>query len=63
MKQIRITLTEQQWIDLQNLIGEIPTKFGNPLVNLIMPNAEESQIAESDPIGGGGSGPQPPKTE
>lgn len=42
MKQIRITLTEQQWVDLQNLIGEIPTKFGNPLVNLLIPNAQET---------------------
>lgn len=52
MKQFRITLTEQQWIDLQNLIGEIPTKFGNPLVNLLIPNAQESQELESPPVGG-----------
>lgn len=47
MKQIRITLTEQQWIDLQNLIGEIPTKFGNPLINILIPNAQESVIEDT----------------
>jgi len=49
MKQFKITLTEQQWTDLQNLIGEIPTKFGNPLVNLLIPNAQESTLEEPKP--------------
>lgn len=72
MKQIRITLTEQILIDLQNMIGEIPTKWGNPLVNILIPNAQETSIGgiagtleESDPIGGGGGGgaPKPKPTQ
>lgn len=60
MKQFRITFTEEQWNQFENLIGELPTKFGVPMLNMINPNLQTTE-EDPKPIGGGGSGPQPPK--
>lgn len=63
MKQFRITLSEDQWNQFQNLIGELPTKFGVPFLNIINPNLQESVFEEpTQPIGGGGGSPVPPNT-
>jgi hypothetical protein len=40
MKQYKITFTEEQWNQFENLIGELPTKFGVPLLNMINPNLQ-----------------------
>lgn len=68
MKQYRLLFTEQEWLQFENLIGEIPTKFGNPLINLLIPKLQEMKLpenvqpTESDPkpIGGGGGSPIKP---
>lgn len=62
MKQYRLLFTEQEWLQIENLIGEIPTKFGNPLINLLIPKLQEMKSTENveptesnpKPIGGGG---------
>jgi hypothetical protein len=46
MKNYRLTFTEEQWTQFENLIGELPTKFGVPLLNMINPNL---QVAEDKP--------------
>ena len=46
MKKYKITLTEDQWNQFENLIGELPTKFGVPLLNMINPNL---QVGEEKP--------------
>lgn len=71
MKQYRLLFTEQEWLQVESLIGEIPTKFGNPLINLLIPKLQEMKVPEEitttedpKPIGGGGGGaPRPPKSE
>ena len=40
MKKYKITFTEEQWNQFENLIGELPTKFGVPLLNMINPNLQ-----------------------
>jgi hypothetical protein len=40
MKQFKITLTEEQWTQFESLIGELPTKFGVPLLNIVNPNLQ-----------------------
>lgn len=61
MKQFRITFTEQELAQFESLIGEIPTKWGNPLLNLYVPKLETVASEGNPPIGGGGSGPRPPE--
>lgn len=62
MKLFRITLTEDQWNQFQTLIGELPTKFGVPFLNMINPNLQESTLEEpTPPVGGGGGSPIKPK--
>jgi hypothetical protein len=66
MKQYRITFSEQEMAQFEALIGEIPTKWGNPLVNMYAQRLQESTIEEPKPkpIGGGGGGPvKPSKNE
>jgi hypothetical protein len=53
MKQFKITLTEDQWNQFENLIGELPTKFGVPLLNMINPNLQVAEETDTQPIGGG----------
>ena len=58
MKKFKITFTEQELIQFEQLIGEIATKWGNPLINLY---ASKIETLEEDtrPIGGGGGAPIP----
>lgn len=51
-----IKLTEEQFIQFEQILGEIPTKWGNPLVNLYVPNTTTTE-EEQD----GGGSPKPPK--
>jgi hypothetical protein len=53
MKQYKITLTEEQWNQFESLIGELPTKFGVPLLNMINPNLQSTEETDHKPIGGG----------
>lgn len=58
MKLIR--LTEEQFQQFESIIGEIPTKWGNPLVAIYAPVTTTEE--DPKPIGGGGGGPvKPPK--
>lgn len=41
------------------LIGEIPTKWGNPLLNLYVPKLEQTTLEDPTPIGGGAGGGAP----
>jgi len=75
MKTYRITLTEQQFQQFETIIGEMPTRFGNPLINIyansveimtedpkpIRPVKMNTQNVYEDPrpIGGGGGGGAP----
>ena len=63
MKQFKITLSEDQWNQFENLIGELPTKFGVPFLNMINPNLQSTEETDPQPIGGGGGAgsPRPPK--
>lgn len=65
MKKFRITFTEQEMAQFEQLIGEIPTKWGNPLLNLYVPKLETTEEDPPKPIGGGGGGggPKPPTQE
>lgn len=65
MKKFRITFTEQEMAQFEQLIGEIPTKWGNPLLNMYVPKLEETTEEDPKPIGGGGGAgsPRPPKNE
>jgi hypothetical protein len=58
MKQFRITFTEQEMAQFEQLIGETPTKFGNPLINMYVPKLETLE-EDPKPIGGGGGGGAP----
>ena len=58
MKTYRITLTEQQFQQFETIIGEMPTRFGNPLIN-IYANSVEIMTEDPKPIGGGGGGGAP----
>lgn len=51
MKKYRITFNEQEMAQFEALIGEIPTKWGNPLLNLYVPKLETT---ESEPPKKGG---------
>lgn len=64
MKKFRITFNEQEMAQFEQLIGEIPTKWGNPLLNLYVPKLETTE-EDPKPIGGGGGagGPKPPTQE
>jgi hypothetical protein len=53
MKQFKITFTEEQWNQFENLIGELPTKFGVPLLNMINPNLQVGEETDKKPSGGG----------
>jgi hypothetical protein len=59
MKQFKITLTEEQWNQFESLIGELPTKFGVPLLNIINPNLQSTEKTDPQPIGGGGGAGAP----
>lgn len=59
MKQFRITFTEQEMAQFEALIGEIPTKWGNPLLNLYVPKLEQTTLEDPTPIGGGAGGGAP----
>jgi hypothetical protein len=48
MKQYKITLTEEQWSQFENLLGELPTKFGVPLLNIINPNLQVGEEATKE---------------
>mgnify|MGYP003629783870 CR=1 FL=1 len=41
MRKLKLEFTEQEWQEVENLIGEIPTKYGNPLINLLIPKLQE----------------------
>jgi len=49
MKQYRITFSEQEMAQFEALIGEIPTKWGNPLINMYAQRLQESTIEEPKP--------------
>lgn len=48
MKNYRLQFTEAEWNAVENLIGEIPTKFGNPLINMLIPKLEEATLEEKE---------------
>jgi hypothetical protein len=50
MKQYRLKFTEEQWTQFENLIGELPTKFGVPLLNMINPNLQVSEDKYKDQV-------------
>jgi len=58
MKKYIITLTEDKFNQFEAIIGEMPTKFGNPLIN-IYANSIETLDETPKPIGGGGGGGAP----
>jgi hypothetical protein len=51
MKQYKITFTEEQWNQFENLIGELPTKFGVPLLNMINPNLQVGEDKPAEELG------------
>ena len=59
-----IKLNEDQIKQIESIILEIPTKWGNPLLN-ILGQGLETQNEDPKPIGGsnGGGSPRPPKNE
>jgi hypothetical protein len=59
MKNYIITLTEQQFQQFESIIGEMPTRFGNPLINLYGNSLTVQDIEDPKPIGGGGGGGAP----
>jgi hypothetical protein len=44
MKQYKITFTEEQWNQFESLIGELPTKFGVPLLNQLEAVRQNNKI-------------------
>lgn len=46
MKQFRITFTEQEMTQFESIIGEIPTKWGNLLINLYVPKLQETIVPD-----------------
>jgi len=50
MKKYRLQFTEKEWTEVENLIGEMPTKFGNPLINLLIPKLQETKEDQVMPV-------------